>query len=385
MSNFEDDYKDSRAKITFNKIKKKRRGKFVVITIVCLFIASLCGTVTAVVMTHTEEGKRYYVQDGEEKGEIIEINTSDLQLQSVVKKVSKSVVSVIKVVDDEVHTTESNIGVGIVVENGEYVITSYYSIKDATRIKLKSYNDVVCNASIIGFDSVYNIAMLKIHGEALTPIDISVNATTIKEGDKVISVGNPLGKSFNENIEVSTIINTRENIVFKNRDTKISESLKMIKADVIPQYINTGAALCSLDGELIGVNNATMSYHSEFLKNSFYISVEDLEPIKDKILDKQDSLIMQIGVYGEEAISQRAGGVQGVYAKEVTKDGTAYEAGIRPTDIIIEVNDIKVSSVGDINSIINDFNTGEVMKCTVFKNGIYVDFNIKIPEKNTKK
>ena len=60
MSNFNDDYKDVKARITFNKIKKKRRGKIVVITIFCLFIASLGGAVTALVMNTEKEN--YYVQ-----------------------------------------------------------------------------------------------------------------------------------------------------------------------------------------------------------------------------------------------------------------------------------------------------------------------------------
>lgn len=385
MSNFEGDYKDPRAKITFNKIKKKRRGKFVLITIFCLFIASLAGAATAIVITHAEKSKRYYIEKDEVKGEVAEVKTSNSQLQSAVKQTSKSVVSVIKVIDDEVCITESNVGVGIVVEDGSYVITSYYGIRDATSIKLKLYNDKVFNASLIGFDSIYDIAMLKIDGEVLTPMELAVNATTVKEGDKVISVGNPLGSSFNERIEVSTIIDTREKVVFKNRDTKTSESLKMLKTNVVPKYINTGAALCNLDGELIGMNNTTMSYHNEFLKNSFYISAEDLEPIIDRILDKQDSLIMHMGVYGEEAISQKEDGIEGVYAKEVTRNGIAYDAGIRPTDIIVEVNDIKVSRVSDINSIINDFNTGEIIEYIVYKNGEYVNYKIKIPEEKNKK
>jgi len=245
---------------------------------------------------------------------------------------------------------------------------------------VKLHNDIVYNASIIGFDSIYDIAMIKINGDALQPMTIAKNSTKIEKGDRVISVGNPLGKSFNENIEVSTVLNTRENIVFKNRETKVAESLRMIKTSVIPKFINTGAALCNLDGELIGVNNTTMTYHNEFLKNSFYISVEDLEPITYGILDKQDSLINHMGVYGEEAISQSENGIDGVYAKEVTRNGLAYEAGIRPTDIIVEVNGMKVNTVSDINSIMSKFKSGETIKYKVFKNGDYVDFKIKISE-----
>jgi serine protease Do len=379
MSNFNDDYKDVKAKITFNKIKKRRKGKIVVITIFCLFIASLGGAVTALIMSIENESENYYVQgNSDKKGE--EVNVTNSKLQASAEKVSQSVVSVIKIITDGNCIKESNVGVGIVIEDGQYVITSYLAIEDATSVKVKLHNDIVYNSSIIGFDSIYDIAMIKIDGEPLRPMTIAKNSTKVEKGDKVISVGNPLGKSFNENIELSTVLNTRENIVFKNRETKVSESLRMIKTSIIPKFINTGAALCNLNGELIGVNNTTMTYHNEFLKNSFYISAEDLEPITHGILDKQDSLINHMGVYGEEAISQREDGIEGVYAKEVTRNGLAYEAGIRPTDIIMEVNDIKVNTVSDINSIMSEFKSGETMKYTVFKNGDYIDFKIKIPE-----
>jgi len=376
MSNFNDDYKDVKAKITFNKIKKRRKGKIVAITIFCLFVASLGGAVTALVVN--TENENYYVQGNNNKD--AEVNTTNSKLQSAAHKAAQSVVSVIKVIADDKFIKETNVGVGVVIENGQYVITSYLGIEDATSVKVKLHNDIVYNASIIGFDSIYDIAMIKINGEALQPMTIAKNSTKIEKGDRVISVGNPLGKSFNENIEVSTVLNTRENIVFKNRETKVAESLRMIKTSVIPKFINTGAALCNLDGELIGVNNTTMTYHNEFLKNSFYISAEDLEPITYGILDKQDSLINHMGVYGEEAISQSENGIDGVYAKEVTKNGLAYEAGIRPTDIIVEVNGMKVNTVSDINTIMSKFKSGETIKYKVFKNGDYVDFKIKISE-----
>lgn len=377
MSNFNDDQRDVKARITFNKIKKRRKGKIVAITIFCLFVASLGGAVTALVIN--TENENYYVQ-GNNDNKDAEVNTTNSKLQSAAQKAAQSVVSVIKVIADDKCIKETNVGVGIVIENGQYVITSYLGIEDATSVKVKLHNDIVYNASIIGFDSIYDIAMIKINGEALKPMTIAKNSTKVEKGDRVISVGNPLGKSFNENIEVSTVLNTRENVVFKNRETKVAESLRMIKTSVIPKFINTGAALCNLDGELIGVNNTTMTYHNEFLKNSFYISSEDLEPITYGILDKQDSLINHMGVYGEEAISQSEDGIDGVYAKEVTRNGLAYEAGIRPTDIIVEVNGIKVNTVSDINSIMSKFKNGETIKYKVFKNGDYIDFKIKISE-----
>lgn len=382
MSNFNDNRKDSRANITFNQIKKKRRGKFVIFTIVCLFMASLGGAFTAMVMRSTDDDGNYYLKHDEDRDGVV-TKESSKKLQAIAGKAMESVVSVINVIKDENFIRETNVGVGIVIDSEGYIITSYYSLVNATSIKVKSYNDIVYSADLVGFDSVYDIAMIKVENTKLTPMPIAKSPVDVKVGDKVISVGNPLGKSFDGSIEVGTVLSTRENIMFRNSQSKLSEMLKMVKTTITPKDINAGAALCNLSGELIGVNSTIMTYHNDYIKDSLYISVDDLNQITENILDKQDSMIMYIGIYGEEAVSQREDGIEGVYAKEVMKNSLAYEAGIRPTDIITEVNSISVNCVDDINYILEDEDLGEEVKFTVYKNGVYSDFNIKIS--NSKK
>lgn len=374
MSNSRDDYRGPKAKITFNQVKKKRRGKFILLGLGSLFIALSSGVITAVGMNIHMKNAGYYLKQEANYSVGEEIK----KLQETVKDVSKSVVSIINVSSDKDEIIEKDVGVGIVVEDGKYLLTSYECVNNADTIKIKLYNDAIRKASVIGFDSVYDIAMLKVEGTPLQPITLIAGYPKVDNGDTVISIGNPMGSDFNQGISLGKIINTRENIMFRNPDTKIAENLKLIKTNVLPRSINTGAALCNLKGELIGVNNTSMVYHKEFSKNSFYISVEDLEPITDEILDKQDSLIKCLGIYGERAESQKKDGVEGIYAKDVTRNGVGYEIGIRPTDIITELNDKAVVSIGEINSIIDNMKAGEKVKITVFRDGEFINYTVDI-------
>ncbi len=378
MSNFNDNRKESRANITFNQIKKRRRGTFVVFTIVCLFMVSLGGAFTAIIMGSSDDGNYYFNHD--ETGDGVITKDSSDKLQEVAAKTVKSVVSIINVISNQNYTKEVNVGVGIVLDSRGYIISSYNNLINASRIKVKSYNDVVYDAELVGFDAAYDIAMLKVENGDLIPMPVAESPISLKAGDKVISVGNPLGKSYNGSIEVGTVLSTKESIMFRNSQSKVAELLRMIKTTVTPKYINTSAALCNMSGELIGINNTTMVYHNDYLKNSFYISVEDLSQITENILDKQDSMITYMGIYGEAAVSHQENGIEGVYTKEVIKNGLAYEAGIRPTDIITEVNNKSVSSVRDINDILGTLESGSEVDFTVYKKGSYTNFNIKIPE-----
>lgn len=380
MSNFNDENKDSRANITFNQIKKKRRGKFVILIIICLFMVSLGSVFTAMIISDAEKKESTYInQEGERLGFISK--ESSTKLQDLIGKTIKSVVSIISVVDNEEFIRETNVGTGIVLNEEGYIVSSYYSISSASKIKIKTYNDIVYEADIVGFDSIYDIALLKVEPGKLTPINISDKPVNVKAGDKVMSIGNPLGKSYNGSIEIGTVVNTRENVMFKDSQSKVSELLKMIKTTVPPKFINSGAALFNLSGEFIGVNNTTMTYHKDYLSNSFYISIDDLNQITNNILDKQDSMIDYMGIYGESAVSKQKDGIEGVYAKEVIKNGLAYEVGIRPTDIITEVDGIPVNCVEDINSIIEKHNTGEDISFTIYKNGIYSKIHITISDR----
>lgn len=378
MSNFNDNRKESRANITFNQIKKRRRGTFVVFTILCLFMVSLGGAFTAMIIRSSDDGNYYFNHD--ETGDGVITKESSGKLREVAAKTARSVVSIINVISNPNYTKEVNVGVGIVLDSRGYIISSYNNLINASRIKVKSYTDVVYDAELVGFDAAYDIAMLKVENSDLTPMPIAESPINLKAGDKVISVGNPLGKSYNGSIEVGTVLSTKESIMFRNSQSKVAELIRMIKTTVVPKYINTSAALCNMSGELIGINNTTMAYHNDYLKNSFYISVEDLNQITENILDKQDSMITYMGIYGEAAVSHQENGIEGVYTKEVIKNGLAYEAGIRPTDIITEVNNIAVSNVRDINDILDTLESGAEVDFTVYKSGIYTNFNIKIPE-----
>lgn len=374
MSNSREDYRSPKAKITFNKIKKKRKGKFLLIGMGCLCIALVSGTITAVLMTHHIKQVGYYLIQHTN----LEDGKNALKFDDTVNRVSKSIVSIIEVKNDEDSVKESNVGVGIVVENGEYIITSYDCVDSGNIIKVKLYSDEIRTVSTIGFDSIYNIAMLKVEGEPLKPIEFPTDASNAKDGDVIISMGNPAGNSFDEGIEVGKILNTRETIIFRNPNTKLAETLKVIKTNIVPRTINTGAALCNLQGQLIGVNSGDMAHYKDFGKTSFYISVDDLEPITSGILDKQDSLISYLGIYGEVAVSKTEDGVEGIYAKDVTKNGIGYDIGIRPTDIIVKLNGVEITTVNEINSKIKQMENGEKLTITVFKNGKYLNYDIFI-------
>lgn len=77
-------------------------------------------------------------------------------------------------------------------------------------------------------------------------------------------------------------------------------------------------------------------------------------------------------------MSKTEDGVEGIYAKDVTKNGIGYDIGIRPTDIIVKLNGVEITTVNEINSKIKQMDNGEKLTITVFKNGKYLNYDIFI-------
>lgn len=378
MSDLKGFCKDSKGKITFKHVQRRRKGKVVMIALCCFLIVLLTAITTALLMVKHVTNVKLFLNEGNNFAN----SKNMIKIKEIVKDASPSMASIIAVTSEDGVVKERNVCSGIAVEDGTYMITSYNAISGANRIKVKAYDNSVYNAGIVGFDSTYDIAMIRLENGTITPVDINTKTKEAENGDVIVSVGNPDGALFNSSFYIGQVVNSGESVLFRSDEGKFAQNLKLIKTDISPKDINNCSALYDMDGNLLGINNMYIEHRNENKDTSYYISVEDLVPITSGMLDKQDSLITCLGIYGESAISQREDGVEGVYAKDVTLNGMGYQIGIRPTDIIVSIDDVKVHNVSEINDFINEVGQGTVINIKVYKNSEYVNYELKIDKGN---
>lgn len=378
MSDLKGFCKDSKGKITFKHVQRRRKGKVVMIALCCFLIVLLTAITTALLMVKHVTNVKLFLNEGNNFAN----SKNMIKIKEIVEDASPSMASIIAVTSEDGVVKERNVCSGIAVEDGTYMITSYNAISGANRIKVKAYDNSVYNAGIVGFDSTYDIAMIRLENGTITPVDINTKTKEAENGDVIVSVGNPDGALFNSSFYIGQVVNSGESVLFRSDEGKFAQNLKLIKTDISPKDINNCSALYDMDGNLLGINNMYIEHRNENKDTSYYISVEDLVPITSGMLDKQDSLITCLGIYGESAISQREDGVEGVYAKDVTLNGMGYQIGIRPTDIIVSIDDVKVHNVSEINDFINEVGQGTVINIKVYKNSEYVNYELKIDKGN---
>lgn len=381
MIDFKDvnDNKESlEGKIKFNKKKKNYRNRFIVLALIYLLMASASGVCIAVVLNNNNIiGTNEILESDEESSLTLNSKYNDIMVQA-----SKSVVSIIKVVGDSARTIEVDSGSGIIFKEGGYILTNYHVIDGAKIIKVKLYNDTVYTGSIVGINNNYDLAIIKIEADSNIPVMSIGSAVGLEYGKEVLSIGNPVGKAFRENTKVGKVLSLSEPIITIDRVTGAHSALNVIKTNIIPSSINSGGALCNTEGKLVGINSIAMNHEKGTIKSSFYMTIEDAKPIINDLLSGENSLRTVLGIHGEEAIPEFKEGIQGIYIKEVIRDSSAYIAGLRPTDIIVEFDGKKIKYINDMNEAIANVEPGEIVICKVFKNGEYKILNIKIKEKN---
>ena len=383
MDNFDKvDKKDlqSEGKIKFNKKKKNSKNKFIVLTVLYLVVASLSGIVTAFVLNKKVEAPK--TKNNNEIDSILSLpkEIDESKYISLMEKVSKSVVSVIKVVGETDRPVEIDSGSGVIFKEGGYILTNNHVVDGAKFLKVKLYNDIVYDATIVGVNYTYDLAIIKIEADNLNVIKIG-SSVGLDFGSEIISVGNPIGRAFNENTKVGYVISSSEPIITIDRKTGTHSAINVIKADILPSSINSGGALCDSNGELVGINSIAMNHAKGTIKSSFYMAIEDAKPIINELINKENSISAFLGIYGEQAVPESSKGINGFYVKEVIRDSNSYEAGLRPTDIIVEFNDKAIRSVKDLTECLSVIKPGDVVYCKVFKNGEYKTLDIKIRDK----
>lgn len=164
--------------------------------------------------------------------------------------------------------TDISQGTGFLIGDEGYVVTNYHVMDGASQAGIFTYDGEMHLTTFLGYDSQFDIALLKIEGnfEALT----LANSEDIEVGEKVIAIGNPLGLQFS----------VSEGIVSATHRPGPNEMDAYIQTDAALNPGNSGGPLINKQGEVVGINNFKIS-EGESL--GFALESNYIEEIVNKI------------------------------------------------------------------------------------------------------
>ena len=269
-------------------------------------------------------------------------------------------------------------GTGIIYTTDGYVITNCHVIESAVSAKnAKIYvtlsDDTEYEAKIVGYDALTDIAVLKVEATNLKAAKFG-DSDSIKVGEMVVAIGNPLGQEFAGTVTVGYISGVNRTVTI---DTT---AYNLIQTDAAINSGNSGGPLVNISGEVIGVNTAKIaSTGVEGL--GFSIPINDVLPIVEELIQHKTIARPYIGIGGidlSESVAKRNNLVVGIYIQEVEKDSPAYLAGLKQGDVIVAADGIEVATIEELNEIKNEKKVGDSINIKVYRNKQYKEIKVTL-------
>ncbi|MGN0607376.1 MAG: S1C family serine protease [Oscillospiraceae bacterium] len=282
--------------------------------------------------------------------------------------------------------TGTGTGTGIIMSEDGYIITNAHVIYDeqyglASAVSVMLVDETEYEATLVGYDTESDIAVLKIQADNLTACEFG-NSDDLVVGELVIAIGNPLGFELFGSV-TSGIVSAL------NRDISINEkNMTLIQTDAAINAGNSGGPLVNSYGQVIGINSAKMSssYGSASVEGlGFAIPITDAKTIIDDLINYgYVTGRPQFGITGENITESMANYYQvpvGVYVRFMDPEGAAAKAGIQIGDIIVALQDEPVTTTDELNKIKAEYKAGDTVKVTVSRNNQNIDINVVLQEK----
>lgn len=241
-----------------------------------------------------------------------------------------------------------DIGSGFVVDARGYVVTSRHIVHAADRIRVALANGRSYEAVIAGLDAETDIALLRIEaGEPLSHLSWG-DSIAARVGDAILLIGSPFGLS-------GTV--TRGIISARGTDSQREGLDDYFQIDAAMNQGNSGGPLIDASGRVIGVNAAILSPTGGSVGIGFAVPSVLARPIVDQLRETGRVDRVRIGVDLQpvsRAIADSLGRAEAVGAlvSDVTPDGPAARAGVRPGDVILALGGRPVLHIGDLSRLL---------------------------------
>ncbi|MDZ4808903.1 MAG: trypsin-like peptidase domain-containing protein [Bacteroidota bacterium] len=258
-------------------------------------------------------------------------------------------------------------GSGVIISDDGYIITNSHVVSDggqgvADEITVSLSNKKTYKAKLIGRDAGSDIAVLKIEGTGF-PFLLYGNSDNVKLGQWVLAIGYPLSL---ETTVTAGIVSAKGRNIGINRRQSETPIESFIQTDAAVNQGNSGGALITNDGQLVGINSAIYAPTGTYAGYSFAIPVNLVKKIVNDLIKYGDVKKPYLGV---QVAEDKYDAGDGAHIGSVAKDGAASTIGLQKGDIITKVNDAPINSWTELQATVSSYNTGEKINITYKRNG----------------
>ena len=277
---------------------------------------------------------------------------------------------------------ESGAGSGVIISSDGYILTCAHVVDGASTITV-TIGDKDYTATLVGEDTTSDIAVIKIDADGLTPATVG-NSDSLKVGQSVMAVGNPLGE-LGGTVTGGMISALNRSVTIQGSSSVNTMSLIQMDASVSPG--NSGGGLFNMNGELVGIVNAKSS-SSDAEGLGFAIPINDAIKVAQDLLEngyvsgRPYMGITYLAVTDAQTAAQLNVNAYGVYVVDVAQGGPADKAGLKTGDRIVSIDGTEIAQKDDLGTLIQQHAAGDTLSITVAREGQMQTVSLTLGEKN---
>lgn len=366
-------------KIKFTNRRSRSKLRSFIKAIAFIIIAAVSGGISGAYVINKKYSNKAYTPNNqsltESKEEGTQTKTSDIPKNAITKvaeTVGPAVVGISNKAEGFFGTQDIGSGSGIIFDSNGYIVTNNHVIEGAAKVTVKLSSGKTLDATIVGADTRSDLAVIKVNAQNLPTAKFG-DSSKVKVGDTAIAIGNPLGEEFAGSV-TSGIISAL------NRRIQYGGTIyKVLQTDAAINPGNSGGPLCNELGEVIGINSLKIGTEQNAEGMGFAISINEAKSIIKSLMDYGKVSRPFLGIYGQSVASEK-NNIQGVYVREVISGSGAAAAGVKPTDIILELDKKKVTKFEDLSDILDKHKIGDTVVCKIWRSGKTMEINITLSE-----
>ena len=294
---------------------------------------------------------------------LLPVHGEALDYAGIYERTAASAVSI-----ESEHADGYSSGTGVILTQDGYLITNAHVVAGAQSVRVILHDNRALPASLVGFDAVEDLAVLKVEAEGLIPAEFG-DSNALRIGEPVAALGDSLGyrATFTDGI-VSAL----------DREVQVDDTkMTLIQTSAAINYGNSGGPLFNQYGQVVGINTVKIVSEDGSAEGlGFAIPSRRVKYVADRLIAGEE---VRAGIFGFMVYRTLAEG-GGLELQSVERSSDAWAKGLRSGDVLLEANGIPITGLEVLTRLKLDLGAGDSVTLTYLRNGERYTVDVELIE-----
>ncbi len=324
----------------------------------------------------------------------ISLSDFSMAIRDVAQKVKPAVVQItneqtqVNFFTQQPFTVPAGVGSGVIYDNQGHILTNDHVVEGAQTLLVSLPDGRSFKAKLIGADPLTDLAVVQISGSNL-PLAEMGDSSQLQVGDWVVAIGNALALPGGPTVTAGVVSALGRTVQEPGDSTSSGPYLfNVIQTSAPINPGNSGGPLVNLAGQVVGINTLVAGQAEPGVQAEgigFAISMAAAKPVADQLVATGKVVHASMGIQYvplSPSLAYRLGiqQTEGIVVADVMAASPADDAGIRPRDVIISVDNTALKSDADFAQFMSMHKPGDEVTLTVLHNDKQTSVKVKLGE-----